>query len=97
MPGFCRSGIQSSSTTALMSTVMRPKLEPGVDADALRQHVPGGDADLAAHDQRDADPVEEEAEEELREASREAPGHGCEGVVEEATLISNCTIGLLSK
>ena len=44
--------------------------QPGVHGDALREHVPRRGADLPAHDERDADPVEEEPDEQLREASR---------------------------
>ena len=50
------------------------EVEPGLLRDALGEHVPRGDAELAAHDEGDAHAVEEQPDEELHESTDE---HGC--------------------
>ena len=65
----------------LVITVMRPKLEPGLLGDALGEHVPRGDAELAADDEGDADAVEEQPDEELHESTDEH-GSGVGGIGE---------------
>ena len=47
--------------------------QAGLLRDALREHVPGRDADAGAHHERDGDAVEEEADQQLRDPAR--PDH----------------------
>ncbi len=53
---------------------MRPKASPVCFAMPCVSTSHGRDAELAAHDERDADAVEEQPDEELHEATDE---HGC--------------------
>ena len=54
--------------------------ETRLGSDALREHVPGGHANGAAHNQRDADSVEEKTNKQLREAAgHETQSNGITG------------------
>ncbi|WP_431219098.1 hypothetical protein [Leifsonia xyli] len=52
--------------------------DAGLDRHALREHVPRREPDAGAHHERDGDPVEEQADQQLHEAAGEeqSRGHG---------------------
>ena len=69
MPGRCRSGIQSSSTRAPTTITTVPNESPVSFGDALVEDVPRVEAEVGLDHQRHADAVQDQAGEELDQAS----------------------------
>ena len=77
-PGRCRSGIQSSRTGAPTMITTVPMARPTWRDEALVEDVPRVEAESGAHLQACAEPVEQQANVELRQPPRMTiPGHVC--------------------
>ena len=104
-PGRCRIGIQSSSTTTPTRLVMSPKGSPVCCAMPCVSTSHGRDADAGADHERDPDAVEEEADEQLHDASgpdgagprRGESGLGGREATDAVMGQANREIGLLSR